>query len=405
MKKIGFVMLISLLGLLLAACGSQNEGYYEDETNYYMTNDEAQEPEEDEEDAPLTREDILEDFDYFVEFMQAYFPYLGVVYRRTGVDFMQVAAELRPVLEDEDFELDEYIFSRLMFDSFFGNPGLGGHSFLHFAFDGLWPGYYRDSADINIQTDIIEPGKIAYIRIHSFATRPLEPDLYLTNEFFRETADFEHLIIDIRGNIGGWSAPWLDAIIAPHISETFTMTLYAFSTYTPSAINHLRAAHDVVGSDPRLGTSIESPIMSFDEMPELPYLNKEDAADFAYGFGFSRVINPRIADFPPFEGQIWLLIDERVGSAAAWFTDIVKYSGLATLVGNAIDGNSTLTALPGGWERSRLPNTQLAFEFNLTYNTYDCGRAIEEYVAQPHIFNRDGIDALETVLALIEEGS
>ena len=217
------------------------------------------------------------------------------------------------------------------------------------------------------------------------------------------------MIIDIRGNTGGLPAQWLDAIVAPHISETFAMTLYAFSNDTPFVISHLRAAHSIL-SNPRpdcfFGIRIESPIKSFDEMPELPYLNREDAANLAYGFAFSRVVNPRATDFPPFEGQIWLLIDERVGSAAAWFTDIAERSGFAILVGDAIEGNSTLTITPiGTLERLRLPNTQVTVWFNLTYNTYDCGRAIEEYVAQPHIFNRDDMDALETVLALISEDS
>ena len=50
-----------------------------------------------------------------------------------------------------------------------------------------------------------------------------------------------------------------------------------------------------------------------------------------------------------------------------------------------------------------MPNTGVIFYFDMFYITDARGRPIEAGT-DPHFFNRPGMDALETVLALIAEG-
>ena len=51
-----------------------------------------------------------------------------------------------------------------------------------------------------------------------------------------------------------------------------------------------------------------------------------------------------------------------------------------------------------------LPNSGILFVIDVFYVTDAHGRPLEAGTI-PHYFNRDGMDALETVLALIEEGN
>ncbi|MCL2592849.1 MAG: S41 family peptidase [Defluviitaleaceae bacterium] len=392
MKKLIFSVIFVLAIVPLSACGINSEGYQsEDEEIAEIANVSSR----------FTREQFLEDFDFFVEFLREHHPHLGVINRRLGVDFMQIAQELRPTLEDENFELNEEIFTQIMLDNFFMNPRLNGHTFAHAHFNLMSFTEEFDNSVDNIQTSIIEPGRIGYIKIHEFDFMGAERRETIFN-FFKETVGFEHIIIDIRGNIGGQPHFFEDAIIAPNITESFTQTFHAFSTSSELSIEFLNVGHSVM-SDPNMGYFMrfaDSPVLEFSEMPELPYLNEEDAANFTYGFTFSRNLTPIVQDFPPFEGQIWLLIDGRVSSAANMFSSIAREMDFATLVGEPTNGDSTFVIRPAGFS-PRLPNTNISFQFDTTYNTDALGRAIDEYVTQPHIFNNDGMDALETVLSII----
>ena len=52
---------------------------------------------------------------------------------------------------------------------------------------------------------------------------------------------------------------------------------------------------------------------------------------------------------------------------------------------------------------SALPNTGLIVSWDIDYVTDQYGRALNEFPTKPQYFNREGMDALETVLQMIEE--
>ncbi|MCL2855224.1 MAG: hypothetical protein FWE21_06355 [Defluviitaleaceae bacterium] len=45
----------------------------------------------------------------------------------------------------------------------------------------------------------------------------------------------------------------------------------------------------------------------------------------------------------------------------------------------------------------------MPFDFDMSHNADNLGHAIDEFPAQPHIFNYEGMDVQETVLAIISK--
>jgi len=122
-------------------------------------------------------------------------------------------------------------------------------------------------------------------------------------------------------------------------------------------------------------------------------------------------------DATPFAGQMWLLIDGGVGGVPARFADFAGYTGVATLVGQPIGGDMSAPDIfvvddeliftqivrhivynPPTWH---LPNTQIPFAFHTFLLTDDQGRAIDEYVTQPHVLVPDDVDVLEYLLEML----
>ena len=80
---------------------------------------------------------------------------------------------------------------------------------------------------------------------------------------------------------------------------------------------------------------------------------------------------------------------------ASW---VIKESGIATLVGDITGGT-----WGGKRTGAALPYSGIFFLMDTMYITDSHGRVLEAGTI-PHYFNRDGMDALETVLAMISEG-
>jgi len=104
-----------------------------------------------------------------------------------------------------------------------------------------------------------------------------------------------------------------------------------------------------------------------------------------------------------FNGKIWMLVDENMFSAAQWVATFYKEIGFATLVGNTTGGGLAFCSVAMFSNYITLPNTGIIVRYDTMLSLDPRGRPIE-YGTEPHYFNRPGMDALETVLALIEEG-
>ena len=265
----------------------------------------------------------------------------------------------------------------------------------------------------NMTREILVEDYIAYIRIRTFNfdLMELRRQATLLNRFYREIQDLSHLIIDIRGAPGGRNLVSYQLIMEPlsrGMEGLSDVPMYVF--YRRGDLGHIMASENFYAQ--KMGHNyifVESDRLMtvYDLMDSSPLLNlnENDIDELAYGFRMNISLENNIMSMPlgfgnyPFGGQIWLLIDEGNFSHAAHFAFEAKGSGFATLVGSPVGGSFTHDhAL-----QIELPNSGIIVQWDTNYLTDAYGRALNEFPTEPHYFNRPGMDALETVLAIIEE--
>jgi len=261
-----------------------------------------------------------------------------------------------------------------------------------------------DSTPI-VVTDIIEEGSIAYLALNSFMpNRFTYGDQVQILKFFDEVRDFEHLILDIRMNTGGHETIFFENIMGPNISEEFRLKSYAFMVpgyyFEEFLINvSPNTRIDWVIPTEEQRRTVPDMLENFDFIE----LNFSDMERMEYGFVPQDIVilpmnQNHFGNVPAFSGKIWLLTGPLVTSAAQVSAWAAKESGFATLVGEVTGG-----VFGGPRTYVALPNTGVLFRFDLFYITDERGRPLEAGTV-PHHFNRDGMDALETTLALIADG-
>ena len=373
-----------------------------------------------------TREAYLEDLDYLYYILRYNFPFFGVIYRRAGVDMHQLFEDTRHQVETQD---DIVHFSTILQNNIFRPvQGMGhlrlldadgarwilesygpfvalGYTYLSvyiepfdnpasrqfynlsdedFNFDAVTEENFQAEHSTNIRTDIIEEGRIAYVSIRQMNSHTLTVDEATLLDFFKQVSDYEHLIIDIRGNPGGFSGFFPMLVMSPIISQPLEYRHYLFSS------NHRHNLHFLY---PR---GMPFSRISEELIDSLPYLNPDDLSALDLYFPLTNTIYP--SGEAIFDGKIWLLVDEINFSASEYAATMAKQTGFATLVGQTTGGDGI------GMDPSliTLPNTGIVIRYSTIYGTDNMGRNNQEFGTEPHIFNMEGMDALETVLAIID---
>ena len=268
-----------------------------------------------------------------------------------------------------------------------------------------------------VETEILEAGRIAYLHIPSFMINVGAFNMayrYPLIEFYQEIQGYDHLIIDLRGNIGGFAAfPIMAAMLplSPDPDSLPDMPIYVLYTGGGRTFGQLELDNlnlpwlhpEVAPQDTALVT-----LQEILDSGSLVYLHENDWQRFTYGYRVNysalalRDTYSQFLALPntPFHGQIWLLTCRWNYSGSAIFARYVKYTGFATLVGETVTGGYALAnAIPHA-----LPNSGIVATWDMGFLTDPYGRAFNEHRTQPHYFTREGMDALETVLAMIEEG-
>ena len=258
-----------------------------------------------------------------------------------------------------------------------------------------------------VATKIIQDNRIAYLGINDFHIWDGAPEGELILSFFDEIREFEHLIIDIRGNRGGNVDFFIDYVIKPNLTSRLVVDGFVFikqGDYNKELVDgHLRGAR-VNFTTPFTGaTAGKIPATELVEVNELPDAVLSDLARMDYGFPVNFVMlqnhRDRFGENGAYGGKVWLLTDAANRGTAEFAARLSKNIGFATLVGERTGGNL------GGWGIViALPNTGILFEMDTMYVTDEFGRPFEAGT-YPHHFNREGYDALETVLQLIAEGN
>jgi len=248
----------------------------------------------------------------------------------------------------------------------------------------------------NVTTEIIEEDRIAYFSIGSFASiATLDSEILFP--FFEEVQGFEHLIIDLRGNTGGFPIYFEQYVMAMLIDSPVEVRFNEFSTSGAAAREEAELSLDwpITGRT----TSADEILLAADFVNEqsFPYFNEADLEILTYVIPWLVEVEPR-EDNIPFAGEIWLLVDHMSGSASEFAAMKSIYSGFATVV-----GVPTRRVTPVQTTHVSLPNTGILFRVDVGYIIDDLGRSLEEYGVTPDIVIELGSDALDVVLDLIEE--
>ena len=367
----------------------------------------------------LEREDFLEDIDYLIGIINENFPYSHLLYQQHGVDIQALGQTLKANAADRSKEIDYHSFKELLYNEFFSHiQGVGQLSLLnaqdwhyytralslppHSIFDSVMLSMLihntsrlsygpiddaieeyvaqRIQGEGNITTEIIEDGNIAYLKVYRMPYLINMEDALAVFSLYGQIGDFGHLIIDLRGNSGEWGLYFEELIAGPltptGISAEFTYH-YKAGGHNLGYIENLRAANFGIGSiNPA----------------------SKDFSQFDFYFTLPHTIQPSSYQ-SNFNGKIWLLVDEFTQSFAAKAANIFMQNNFATVVGETTGGS---IGNPFGRNFVVLPNTGIIFGYSPTYVIDVNGNTLEEGVS-PHYFNKEGRDALDTVLDLINE--
>lgn len=413
-----------IYGILFAfaACGS--EPVYEEKTETDLLF------------SGRSRQEYLDDLDFLYNTLVENFPFFGVIYRSLGVDMHSYFHKTREHIKTTDNIWCDRNFAARIEGQFLSRANGMGHlglimdnRFLRLHIEAFSDDYYNDDGVLvnflseinnpttralfnltdedfkaptageestrhatfsrNIETKIIEAGRIAYVNIlgMNFATKHLDEETLLN--FFHEVSEYEHLIIDIRQNSGGDSRFFPQLVMAPNISRPLEWEHYLF------LIGGEHNNHMLTPWMGALGEGYFQPITD-NVINNLPYLSKDDLPFLDYYFRAVSTMYP--SDHSPiFGGKIWLLVSEWVFSASEQAANMAQQTGFATLVGETTGGDGL------GFQPIivALPNTGIIVRYSAAYGVDNMGRNNQEFGTEPCFFNMPGKDALETVLYLI----
>jgi len=257
----------------------------------------------------------------------------------------------------------------------------------------------------NVITQVLEEGRIAYLSVGTFMRFPAIDDAGMILDFYEEIQDFDHLIIDLRRNMGGAVSYFTNYIMRPIIKDPFYVDGFIFGKNSGYSMRYVRNIQmgfvDDVSGIRTTAINNFQPVTDIFERYDLPAFYVSDISRLEYG---TRIrygpVHPlsviqSVPPFPPFAGEIWMLTGEGMVSAAMLSAWIAQDAGFGTLVGTVTGGHY-------GGPRTFvvLPNTGIVFTLDLFYVTDRHGRPLEAGII-PHYFNHEGMDALDTVLAMI----
>jgi len=255
----------------------------------------------------------------------------------------------------------------------------------------------------NIVTEILVPDEVAFLRINTFWANPEYDDLVIL-PFLQEIQDFDHLILDLRGNLGGLAVYFDEFILRRLISEPVEISTREFFSGGDKAnelmevsVQTLLQMESVFDWSELLYAEI-LPASEFIAEHGMLQFNQDDLARLDYVMISRSAISPA-DDSINFDGKVWLLVDGMSMSASVLAAEVALETGFATVVGENTSG-----VMGSSHIYIALPNTGIIWRIDVGYRTDPLGNSLEVYGLAPQIRNIENMNALETVLSLIAEG-
>lgn len=225
-----------------------------------------------------------------------------------------------------------------------------------------------------------EEEKVAYMYVKTFDLSRVEPYYDDVMEFYGEVTDYDFLVIDIRGNTGGTFQSWIDGIVSPLIEED-TLHEYYLAYRTG---DYVKWFHE--GS---LRDKVEVLKESFDHLPPEALGEGYEIYNFSSTYAATHEVN--------FSGQIILLTDNVVYSAAEGFTNFCKQTGFAKIYGTPSGGDGFFS-----WPIYYvLPNSKIVITMSSSMSLDRTGRANEEARTHPDVYVEIPFMALEELIDFV----
>ena len=246
----------------------------------------------------------------------------------------------------------------------------------------------------------------AYVSIQSFMNEDPKDQELLIDFFNNVTAQgIGNIIIDVRGNLGGYNDYWMRNLVAPNITEPMEIKNYALYPISDRNKTYLdyysgNSFGDNMG-EPESEDELPKVYIAWDrieknKVPAMPAIVADDVKRLDGAF----VETVRVAPSEKkalFDGKFYLLSDSASYSASEYFVSFSKRTGFATVVGTESggDGSCVLTTY------NVLPESGLLLRYNTLYGMNPDGSSSEEASTKPDVQIEAWQDALDVAVQMI----
>ena len=207
--------------------------------------------------------------------------------------------------------------------------------------------------------------RIGYVYVGVFVEDKLEPYAEDVETFFGQLKDVDNLIIDIRGNTGGYYSVWIENLVQPLINESIRHEQY-FAYKSGKHVNYLHKQWVTT--------------MNKVSKNQFDYLPPEVLTDEYTIYNNYMTYSP--TGEVGFTGNITLLIDNMVYSAAEGFANFCNEYGFAKIYGTSSGGDGIIL-FP---QYFVLPNSKLVIGAASAIGFDSTGYANEEVRTQADVY-------------------
>jgi hypothetical protein len=301
----------------------------------------------------LSMREKVEDFEYMYNVIKDGYPYLDVNKRRNDIDWLgnkekylkrikntknneEFIEELSSILADLDNRHTELIDNKKRYELF--KKSYSNNNWYDFLDDKKVVDRYNSiGSKIEIPKNIfskkeftlgdVVKKEVGYIYLPSMASRngSIDKDLKMIEDYIKNLGNYKALIIDIRENKGGSDTYWKGIV----------------SKLTKNDIQ--RNGYILFRNDSKVvGNYISKRNIKLEPIKNLPMEVKKKAPKetFEKFSDFEKTsYKIKADDNEKFEGNIYLLVDEKVYSSAESFAMFCKSSKFATIIGQTTGGD------------------------------------------------------------------
>ena len=376
----------------------------------------------------LSQEEMVEDFIYLFNEIRDNYPFFGVLKRKYGIDFLsnysKYLSEVKFCKNDEEFTRTmekiigdlhndhatiaqkPYVEETLDYYSHFWKDPSMYYEFLtmnkesvrdRYGVKGLQSKDLKKKKSLKKARDTENSGEnlevklldkeLGLVKINEMlAEYELDDDMEKLDKFLEENENLKALVIDIRGNSGGNIEYWQEYLLPRLIEKKVFVNNHMF--FKDGMRTRLLLKSE--------GISCEN--ISNVDLGKMDLEHKEDLKDFSY-YSKDKIEIAPIKD-NKFEGNLYLLVDEGVYSAAEGMANFCKNTKIAKLLGQKTGGDGVTLGLIN----DVCPNSGLVFTYTNTLGYSQDGLINEEEKTSPDIYTESFNESVDTIKKLEKIG-